>query len=71
MFCTPILNAHTFIPVILHFFNRSDNEFEALRKPKIEGKIFVDKKVALREHDYCQAIFKMINGEEEIQKTLV
>ena len=51
--------------VLLSESSGSENELEAPRKPKIKEKVFVDKKVALREHDYCHAIYKMLKEEEK------
>merc|ERR1712029_1245755 len=51
--------------VLLSESSGSENELEAPRKPKIKEKVFVDKKVALSEHDYCHAIYKMLKEEEK------
>ena len=43
----------------------SENESEMPRKPQIIEKFVCDKKVALREHDYCFAIYKMLKEEDK------
>ena len=43
----------------------SENESEMPRKALIIKKFVCDKKVALRDHDYCFAIFKMLKQENK------
>jgi hypothetical protein len=43
----------------------SENESEMPRKALIIKKVVCDKKVALRDHDYCFAIFKMLKQENK------
>ena len=43
----------------------SENESEMPRKALIVKKFVCDKKLALRDHDYCFAIFKMLKQENK------
>ena len=45
--------------------SRSENESEMPRKALIVKKFVCDKKLALRDHDYCFAIFKMLKQENK------
>ena len=51
--------------VLLSESSGSENESEMPRKPQIIEKFVCDKKVALREHDYCFAIYKMLKEEDK------
>ena len=51
--------------VLLSESSGSENESEMPRKPQIVEKFVCDKKVALREHDYCFAIYKMLKQEDK------
>jgi hypothetical protein len=51
--------------VLLSESSGSENESEMPRKPQIIEKFVCDKKVALREHDYCFAIFKMLKQKDK------
>ena len=51
--------------VLLSESSGSENESEMPRKALIIKKFVCDKKVALRDHDYCFAIFKMLKQENK------
>ena len=54
-----------FWEVLLSESSGSENESEMPRKALIIKKFVCDKKVALRDHDYCFAIFKMLKQENK------